>query len=245
MTNPNNTEKNKKQISDPSKKGSDLGNKIPNKFKDPETGELRLNALINSYLELERKMADMVDPVADRDRLRRAIGVPQAPDQYELSLDDLPFGAREDLHEKFHELGFTNEQVQLVYNLAGDYLIPMVRELAYDMAADREVERLVNEFGGREPFQETARQILNYGKQHLDDEQLRTLASNYDGVMMLYNQMKAKDGEPGAINQTGDPAGPMGEAELQSLMRDKRYWRDKDPVILKKVTEGFKRLYSG
>ncbi len=218
---------------------------IPDKFKDPETGEIRLDALIKSYLQLEQKMADMVDPTADMDKLKRVIGVPDAPDKYDPSLDHLPFDARDDLHEKFHELGFTNEQVQFVYDLAGDELIPLLQDMAQDFAADREIERLMDEFGGREQFQEVARQILNYGKQHLDDDQLNALASNYDGVMMLYNQMKAKDGEPATTATNGTPTGPVSEEELQSLMRDKRYWRDKDPVIMKKVTDGFKRLYGG
>jgi Phage T7 capsid assembly protein len=33
------------------------------------------------------------------------------------------------------------------------------------------------------------------------------------------------------------------EAELSALMRDPRYWRDRDPELIAKVTEGFRRLY--
>jgi hypothetical protein len=33
------------------------------------------------------------------------------------------------------------------------------------------------------------------------------------------------------------------EKELKNLMRDPRYWRDRDPAILNQVSNGFKRLY--
>lgn len=33
------------------------------------------------------------------------------------------------------------------------------------------------------------------------------------------------------------------EEELRQMMRDPRYWRDRDPQVLDAVSEGFKRLY--
>ena len=33
------------------------------------------------------------------------------------------------------------------------------------------------------------------------------------------------------------------EKELKRLMQDPRYWRDQDPELVKRVEEGFKRLY--
>jgi len=35
----------------------------------------------------------------------------------------------------------------------------------------------------------------------------------------------------------------MEDKELQSMMRDPKYWRDRDPAFVAKVTEGFKNLY--
>ena len=32
-------------------------------------------------------------------------------------------------------------------------------------------------------------------------------------------------------------------ADLHALMRDPRYWRDRNPDLIAKVTEGFQRLY--
>ncbi len=33
------------------------------------------------------------------------------------------------------------------------------------------------------------------------------------------------------------------EKELRNLMKDPRYWKDQDPEMVKRVEEGFKRLY--
>jgi hypothetical protein len=37
----------------------------------------------------------------------------------------------------------------------------------------------------------------------------------------------------------------LSEEQLVALMRDPRYWKKRDPEILAKVTEGFRRLYPG
>ena len=48
----------------------------------------------------------------------------------------------------------------------------------------------------------------------------------------------------GPLTETDDPkAKAAAEEELRRLMRDPRYWRDRDPAILTRVGEGFKRLY--
>ena len=32
---------------------------------------------------------------------------------------------------------------------------------------------------------------------------------------------------------------------LRALMRDPKYWRERDPAVVARVTEGFRRLYPG
>jgi hypothetical protein len=52
-----------------------------------------------------------------------------------------------------------------------------------------------------------------------------------------------KGEEPG-LSRTADPKGPsQSEMDLQSMMRDPKYWRDQDPSFIAKVTEGFQKLY--
>jgi hypothetical protein len=33
------------------------------------------------------------------------------------------------------------------------------------------------------------------------------------------------------------------EKDLQSMMKDPKYWRDKDPAFIAKVTDGFQSVY--
>lgn len=48
----------------------------------------------------------------------------------------------------------------------------------------------------------------------------------------------------GPLTENDDPAEKAAaEEELRALMRDPRYWRDRDPAVLNRVSEGFKRLY--
>ena len=35
----------------------------------------------------------------------------------------------------------------------------------------------------------------------------------------------------------------MSEQDLQAMMRDPRYWRDRDPSFVAQVTDGFRKMY--
>lgn len=35
------------------------------------------------------------------------------------------------------------------------------------------------------------------------------------------------------------------EKELREMMRDPKYWRDRDPETVRKIEDGFKKLYGG
>jgi Phage T7 capsid assembly protein len=60
-------------------------------------------------------------------------------------------------------------------------------------------------------------------------------------VLALHEMMRAR--EPSVLGRSDDAEPGATEADLRSLMRDPRYWRDRDPALVAKVTEGFKRLY--
>lgn len=204
-----------------------LDNDIPEKFKNPETGEVQLDNLIQSYKELEKKFS-------------QAPSVPKSADDYCVECKHGLFDIDANMNKRLHEKGFTNEQVQIVYDLAAEKMIPMIVEMAGDFQADREVEKLIEHFGGPEQWQEISRQLLAFGQKNLPADVLDTLSSSYEGVIALHNMMKG--GEP-VISSNGSKTGNSGEVDLQSMMRDPKYWRDKDPSFVAKVTEGFQRLY--
>ncbi len=201
---------------------------IPDKFKDASTGELKIDSLLTSYSELEKKMSKLPS-------------VPKSADEYCVNCDHGLFTADKDLNRRLHEKGFTNDQVQIVYDLAAEKLVPLVFQIAADYNAEREIEKLVKHFGGEEKWREVSRQLLAFGQKQLPADVLEALSSSYEGVMSLYRMMKGE--EPGLSRSEGAEGPGSGELELQSMMRDPKYWRDQDPSFVAKVTEGFQKLY--
>lgn len=214
---------------------------LPEKFWDAETGEIRLDDLIQSYIALEKKLSTMVPVEGDKSRLYKALGVPDSADQYDVKCDHGLFTPDSELNARLHAEGFTPQQVQMVYDLAAEKLVPMILELSADFKADREVEKLTGAFGGPEKWQEISRQLLAYGRKTLPPDVLTNLSSSYEGVMALYRMMKGEDHTANPRIDAGSVA--MNENDLRSMMRDPKYWRDKDPSFVTRVTDGFKQIY--
>lgn len=207
---------------------TDFAAHLPEKFRDPETGAVRIDALLNSYLELERKLSSR--PSA-----------PETPDDYEIDVSHGLFTVDPEVNAHLHQNGMTQDQAQAVYDLAARKLVPVVREIAQQFAAEREVDKLADAFGGPEKWHEVSRQLLAWGQKNLPPQALESLSNSYDGVMALYNMMKAQ--EPGSQARTDGPAPAASGDDLRAMMRDPRYWRDKDPAFIAQVTDGFGRVY--
>lgn len=201
---------------------------IPDKFKDPSTGELKVDSLLTSYSELEK-------------RLSRSPSAPKSADDYCIDCKHGYFDVDKELNKQLHAKGFTNEQVQVVYDLATERLVPLVVQMAADYNAERELEKLEKQFGGEEKWREVSRQLLAFGQKALPSDVLETLSSSYEGVMSLYRMMKGE--EPGLSRSDAAQGASQNELDLQSMMRDPKYWRDQDPSFVNKVTEGFQKLY--
>lgn len=203
---------------------------VPEKFWDSERGTLRSDALIKSYKELERKLG--ATPPQD---------LPETPDDYLVeSPNKLITGDRE-VNARLHAAGFTQEQAQLVYNLAAEKLLPMVAEVASVFEAERQIERLVKEFGGAERWRQASRQITAWGRATLPEPVFDALATTYEGVVALQGMM-TKD-EPSLLQDASNDGNVISEKSLREMMRDPRYWNDQDPDYVRKVRDGFRRLF--
>lgn len=221
---------------------------IPEKFRDPETGELRVEALLKSYLELERKLAGMVErpgPDAAPEALaevRRALGVPDAPEGYAVEAPHDLIQPDQEVNVRLHDAGFTPEQVQLVYDLAADRLLPVLQEMAGAVETDRQMERLVAHFGGEEKWREVAGQLAAWGRRNLPPEVFESLSATYDGVLALHRMMA--NAEPG-LGSAGAATPELSEEDLRRLMADPKYWRQRDAATVRQVQQGFQRLFPG
>ncbi len=218
---------------------------VPIKFWDKQKQEIRVDALLASYLALEKKLSTMVAmPTCDEDKLRilKLVGMPDTPEQYDVTVKADFLDVDPELNTRLHAKGFTSEQVQEVYDLAVEKFVPLILEMAAEFQADREVERLCEEFGGTERWQEIASQLNEYGHKNLPPSAFEGLCCSYDGVMALYRMMKSGKASVGTRNESAAPE-IMDEAHIRSLMQSPKYWRDRDPSFIAKVSEGFQKLY--
>jgi hypothetical protein len=219
---------------------------VPEKFWDREAGAIRMEALLKSYVELERKLGSMVplpgdDDQEGRERLRRALGVPDSPERYQIEVRDELVEPTPEINARLHEAGFTQEQAQLIYDLAAEHLLPVIDDAVAELRATRDAERLAAHFGGDAAWQNMARQVKTWGEANLAGDVYRTLASSYDGVLAMHQMMQAR--EPSVLRDAEGPQSDLDETSLTRMMRDPRYWRERDPALVAQVTEGFKRLY--
>lgn len=211
---------------------------MPDKFWDAEKGEVRVDALLKSYMELEKRMS--AEPTGDK--FLKAAGVPAKPEDYKIAVKDELFEPDMELNARLHEKGFSPDQVQEVYDLAVEKMIPMILDMASEFQAEREIERLVEHFGGQDQWKEASRQMLAFGKKNLPPQVLQGMSSSYEGIMALYKMMQSE--EPQTLGAKGKSMASNAEKDLQSMMNDPKYWRDKDPAYIAKVTQGFQNLYA-
>ncbi|HYF09589.1 MAG TPA: hypothetical protein VD970_18370 [Acetobacteraceae bacterium] len=221
---------------------------VPDKFWDAEAGALRVEALLKSYLELERRMSQRFAPPTEdapeeeRTRFRRALGVPETPEDYAIEERHALCCADPAINARLHAAGFTPAQAQLVYDLAAERLLPLIGEVAQELEAERDLDRLRAHFGGEERFRRIAAQLSAWGEANLPKGVFEALASSHEGVIALARM--AMKTEPALAREAEAPA-PADEAALRAMMRDPRYWRTREPEFVKRVTEGFCRLVGG
>jgi hypothetical protein len=206
---------------------------VPAKFWDEAAGSIRVDALLKSYLALEKRLSSGAAPVPD---------LPERPEDYCIDCAHGLFQPDPGINQRLHGAGFSKQQAQLLYDLAAEKMVPLLGDMAGEFQADREMERLLHHFGGPEQWQEQAGQIRAWADRNLPAALVQALAATSDGVMALHRMMRDGGGEPRALRDDG---GAMGgdHGALNRMVADPRYWRDRDPAFIAQVTEGFRRLY--
>ena len=215
---------------------------IPEKFLNQD-GELNTSALVKSYCELEKKMSNMVSvPNEDSDesvkqKFNHAIGVPDNIEDYPTNslFDD------ESVRTKFHEIGLTAKQVEKLYDIAEEFLQPTLKSLFQLQNQTNAINELKNFFGSTEKMNDALREINAFGERFLPADAFDELCSTPQGIQGIYKMMQSM--EPDVLtdkNTTENITDDM----LRNMMRDPRYWRDQDPEYVRKIENGFKKLYS-
>lgn len=216
--------------------------KIPEKFLN-EDGTLNTDALLKSYSELEKKIGTMIsvpDANADADtraRFNRAIGVPNSASEYPANtmFDD------DSLRENFFEIGLTSSQVEKIYQIAEEFLTPVLSEL-FDMQNETSaINELKNFFGDDDKMRDALRAINAFGERYLPRDAFDAMCATPQGIRAVYAMMQSM--EPSIETDDGTSKN-LTDDMLRRMMRDPKYWRDQDPEYVRKIENGFKKLYS-
>ena len=85
------------------------------------------------------------------------------------------------------------------------------------------------------------REINAFGKRFLPADAFDELCSTPQGIQGIYKMIQSM--EPNVFmdkNETQNLTDDM----LRDMMRDPKYWRDHDEEYIRKIENGFKKLYS-
>ena len=215
---------------------------IPEKFLNDQ-GELNTSALLKSYCELEKKLSNMVSvPNEDSDdatkqKFNHAIGVPDNASEYPKNdlLDD------ESVREKFHEIGLTSKQVEQIYNIAEEFLQPTLKNLFELQSQTNALNELKNFFGSTEKMNDALREINAFGERFLPQSAFDELCATPQGIQGIYKMMQSMEPE---VFTDKNMSENLTDDDLRNMMKDPKYWRDQDPEYVRKIENGFKKLYS-
>jgi len=215
---------------------------VPEKFLNKD-GTLNSDALLKSYNELEKKIGTMVSvPTADSDeiaqsRFYRAIGVPEKSDDYPHNaiFDD------ENVREQFHKIGLTNHQVETIYNIAEEYLSPVINEIFSVQQESNAMSELKKFFGSDEKMHDALVEIKSFGERFLPADAFSELCASAQGIQCLYKMMQSMEPH---VETDGTDNKNLTDADLRRMMSDPKYWRDHDAEYVRKIENGFKKLYS-
>lgn len=216
--------------------------KIPEKFLNTD-GTLNSDALLKSYTELEKKIGTMVSvPDSESDektrlKFNRAIGVPDTASEYPKNslYDD------QNLHQKFFEIGLTKTQVEKIYEIANEFLAPVISELFSVSDENNALSELRTFFGGTEKMTEAMRAINTFGERFLPREAFDELCRTPQGIQSIYKMMQSMEPD---VKTDKNSIQNLTDSDLRNMMRDPKYWRDNDSEYIRKIENGFKKLYS-
>jgi hypothetical protein len=100
---------------------------------------------------------------------------------------------------------------------------------------------LKNFFGSKEKMENALREINAFGERFLPSDAFDELCSTPQGIQGIYKMMQSM--EPNVLTDKNTSEN-LTDDDLRNMMRDPKYWRDQDPEYVRKIENGFKKLYS-
>ena len=205
---------------------------LPDKFWDVERNEVIIDALIADYNNMAGRDENLIES--------NVRNLPASYDAYEINIPSPYLERDDDVLKKFYEKNFSNDQAQLVYDLANEKILPYIEDMTANFEAQHQIEKLVSHFGSKEKFNEISRQISTWSKQNVKPEVYDALATTCEGVIALYKMMSSN--EPMLSRESGSQEN-LSEESLKKMMEDPKYWRDHEKSYVSKIKQGFEKLY--
>ena len=204
--------------------------RVPDKFIKSDDGSVDIDKLVNSYVELERMLSN---------KDKRPAYDP-ADDDFEINPKE--FEVDEEVNQRLRDAGLTSKQIALVYEIGEDKILPAMYELIAEVDSYKERQALIKHFGSEDKYRQMIEQISGWAGKNVRPEVVDSLGCSCDGVLALLKMMDDKEPRMSG-NKDAEVSGRETLDDLRKIMAGKSYWRDKDPTVVSKVQEGFKRLY--
>lgn len=172
-----------------------------------------------------------------KQKFNHAIGVPDDVKDYPTNslFDD------ESVRKKFHEIGLTSSQVEKIYAIAEEFLQPTLKNLFELQNQTNAINELKKFFGDDEKMNNALREINTFGERFLPHDAFDELCSTPQGIQGIYKMMQSM--EPDVLTNKNETENLTDEA-LRKMMQDPKYWHDHDEEYIRKIENGFKKLYS-
>ncbi|MBQ8255683.1 MAG: hypothetical protein IJY99_01825, partial [Alphaproteobacteria bacterium] len=103
------------------------------------------------------------------------------------------------------------------------------------------INELKNFFGGTEKMNNALREINSFGERFLPHDAFDALCATPAGIQSIYKMMQSMEPH---VNTDKNETKNLTDDDLRRMMRDPKYWRDNDVEYIRKIENGFKKLYS-
>ena len=217
---------------------------VPDKFWNKDLNEINVEELSSSYNSLEKKLGARTDELSkqvreDIEKEKRA----KVPENYEIAKPELEEGVDVDINADMPLLqwwqktakdnGLTQEQFNEGINAF----------VNNEVSALPSVEEEKKSLGDNATARIEAAEL--WSKKNLSTDAYETMskiASSANGVKLIEEIMKLNKDAPIPTTETAIEAAPSLN-DLRSMMQDKRYWLDKDPAYITKVSNLYEKYY--
>ena len=174
-----------------------------------------------------------------RDLLELAL-ITNGAENTNVNIDNYFFNLKKEIIKILHEKQIPDSMVDILTDIITEISLKYIKNIAEKYNSLQELMKLETFFGGEKNFNEVSKQITMWATKNLTPDLFNTLNTNYWGVISLYNMMRSYEDKT-FIDQEFEKDF-LTEKDLKAMMKNPKYWRDKDKNFIAQIDEGWKYL---